>query len=159
MARAAAFFLLLLLSGCGFQLRGSQTLPFESVAIANASGDLLVELTRAFHTTSARVVGEGDAPQVVLELTPESRERQILSVSGAGRIAELKLVYRLGFKLRDAQGRLWLPPQELLLTRELTFDATRTLAKEQEEALLYRDMQRDAVNQILRRLSTARPPH
>jgi len=39
----------------------------------------------------------------------------------------------------------------------MTYDDTLVLAKESEEALLFRDMRTDAVRQMLRRLSVARP--
>jgi LPS-assembly lipoprotein len=43
------------------------------------------------------------------------------------------------------------------LQRTLTYDAAQILAKEQEEALLFRDMRSDAVQQVMRRLSRAKP--
>ena len=43
-----------------------------------------------------------------------------------------------------------------MLKRDLTYNDTDVIAKEQEEILLYRDMQSDAVQQLVRRLQTAR---
>jgi LPS-assembly lipoprotein len=40
----------------------------------------------------------------------------------------------------------------------MTFTDSQILAKEWEEQLLFRDMQAQAVQQILRRLSAAQPP-
>jgi LPS-assembly lipoprotein len=44
------------------------------------------------------------------------------------------------------------------LTRDVTYNDAEILAKEAEEQLLFRDMQTDMVQQILRRLAAAKPP-
>ena len=46
----------------------------------------------------------------------------------------------------------------MVLHREMTYDDQAVLAKESEQALLYQDMQEDAVRQMARRLSAARAP-
>ena len=69
---------------------------------------------------------------------------------------EYQLRYRVGFRVHDAKGRDYLPPSEIQLTRDISFNDTQVLAKESEEALLYRDMQSDMVQQILRRLPPRR---
>ena len=67
----------------------------------------------------------------------------------------MQLRYRLKFRVRDAKGRDYLPQSEIRLTRDISYSGTQVLAKESEEALLYRDMQSDMVQQILRRLAAA----
>jgi LPS-assembly lipoprotein len=68
------------------------------------------------------------------------------------------LRYRVGFRLYDAKGRNFMPPNEIQLTRDISFNEGQVLAKESEEALLYSDMQSDMVQQIIRRLVAARVP-
>jgi LPS-assembly lipoprotein len=58
----------------------------------------------------------------------------------------------------DAKGGQLLAPTEITLRRNLAFNEQQVLAKESEEALLYRDMQSDLVQQILRRLAAMKPP-
>ena len=50
------------------------------------------------------------------------------------------------------------PRTQVQLTRDVTYSDTEILAKEAEEQLLFRDMQTDFVQQILRRLSAAEKP-
>ncbi len=149
--------LLILLSACGFQLRGSATLPYESLYVENAGPEMGVELARAIRTTATRVAENPEDAQAVLQILAQQREKQILTLSGAGRVSEYRLIYRVSFRVRGRNGEELLPQQQIELRRELTYDASRALAKEGEEALLYRDMQSDAVQQILRRLSASRP--
>ena len=87
----------------------------------------------------------------------ESRGKSILSLNSQGRVREYLLTYTLRFRVRDARGVEMLAPTEISLKRSISFDETQVLAKESEEVLLYRDMQTDLVQQILRRLAAIKP--
>jgi LPS-assembly lipoprotein len=147
-----------LFSACGFHLRGQAELPFETLYIPGAN-PLVVELKRSVAAASkARVVDTPGDAQAVLGFTQELREKIILSFSAAGRVSEYQLRYRVGFRVTDAKGaQVYLPTSEILLTRDMAYSDAQVLAKEAEEALLYRDMQRDMVQQIMRRLVAAKP--
>ena len=69
-----------------------------------------------------------------------------------------QLRYRVGFRVTDPKGQVYVPTSEILLTRDIAFNDAQVLSKESEESLLYRDMQSDMVQQILRRLVAAKPP-
>ncbi|MBS4097288.1 MAG: hypothetical protein KGZ83_10695 [Sulfuricella sp.] len=150
--------LALTLSACGFQLRGKAELPFETLYIEGGNPALNAELQRAVSIGSrTRIVATPSEAQAVLQIFNESREKRILSLSGVGRVNEFLLVQRVAFRLRDRNSRIMLPDQLIELRRDMSYDDTLVLAKESEEAMLYRDMQGDVVNQILRRLSGAKP--
>jgi LPS-assembly lipoprotein len=93
-----------------------------------------------------------------LRFTEETRTKEILSLNAAGRVREYRLIYRVGFGVGDAKGNEYLPPSTVTLTRDVTYDDAVALAKETEEQLMFRDMQADMVQQILRRLTAARAP-
>jgi LPS-assembly lipoprotein len=86
----------------------------------------------------------------------EQSERVILSLSGSGRVRELQLRYKVAYRVTDRERRELLPATEVQLKRDLSYSDTDVLGKEQEEALLYRDMRNDAVQQVVRRLQVAR---
>jgi len=88
----------------------------------------------------------------------ESRGKVILSLNSQGRVREYLLTYTLVFKVRDSKDGELLPPTDISLKRSIAFNENQTLAKESEEVLLYRDMQSDLVQQILRRLTAIKPP-
>jgi LPS-assembly lipoprotein len=50
------------------------------------------------------------------------------------------------------------PPSVVQLQRDVTYDDSAILAKEAEEQLLFRDMQSDMVQQVMRRLASAEVP-
>lgn len=158
MRAALLAILALTLAGCGFQLRGKADLPFETLYIESANPVLVADLQRAVASGSrARAVARPGDAQAVLRITGESREKRILSLSGAGRVREYLLVYRLAFRVTDRQNRSMLAEQQIELRRDMTYDDALVLAKASEEEMLYRDMQTDVVFQILRRLDAARP--
>jgi len=155
-----ALVMCLVLAGCGFHLRGSPKLPFSSVYVAaNEYSSFAAELKRYLESgNKAHVVNRAEQAEVTLEILGESSEKEILSLSTAGRVREFQLRYRLRYRLSDQSKREWISPTELLLRRDLTYSDTEVLAKESEEALLVRDMKNDALQLILRRLAKAKPP-
>ncbi|MBI4293037.1 MAG: hypothetical protein HY661_16315 [Betaproteobacteria bacterium] len=146
----------ILTAGCGFKMRGQASLPFETLYIPPGSS-LAVELKRniAAGTRTRLVDRQGDA-QAVLGFNLETREKEILSFNTQGRVREYQLRYRVGFRVSDGKGRDYIPANEIVLTRDVSFNDAQVLAKESEEALLYRDMQSDMVQQILRQLAAVR---
>jgi len=157
--RAAAVVCLLLAAACGFQLRGTASLPFETIYIASATSGIALDLKRNIRSgTNARVLEDAKGAEAQLQFTEESRRKEILSLSGAGRVSEYRLVYRVAFRVSDGKGGDFLPLSTVMLTRDMTYDDAQVLAKETEEQLLFRDMQLDMVQQIMRRISTAQKP-
>ncbi len=147
------------LAGCGFQLRGTAALPFETLFIPNTTGGIGLDLKRNIQSgTRTRVVDDQKLAQAVLQFTADAREKNILSLSGSGRVREFQLRYRVGFRVHDGKGSEFLPESQIILTRDFTFNDTDVLSKELEEAQIFREMQLDMVQQILRRISAATPP-
>lgn len=148
----------LLLAGCGFQLRGTAQLPFETLYIPGTN-PLAVELRRNVGAASkTRLVDNPKSAQAAVTFTQEAREKIILTFTSAGKVNEYRLRYRVGFRVTDPNGtQVFMPTSEILLTRDMSYSDAQVIAKENEEALLYRDMQTDMVQQIIRRLIAAKP--
>ena len=148
--------LALLLAGCGFRLRGTAEVPFESLYVPGSTAGIALDLKRNLEAgTKARVVSDPKAAQALIQFTEETRQREILSLTGTGRVREFQLRYRVGWRVHDGKGNEFVPQNTIELTRDITFNDAEILAKEQEEQLLYRDMQADMVQQIIRRLAAA----
>ncbi len=149
----------LLLSACGFHLRGAYTLPYESLYIDLPDNSVLgAGLKRQIRASGGTRMPElkEEAQAIFLQIT-ELRERQILSLSTSGRVREVRLRFRFAFRVVDPKGRDLVPTTGIELSRDLTYDDSAILAKDQEEQLLWRDMESDLVQQVLRRLSTIKP--
>ena len=142
------------LAGCGFQLRGSQTLPIERLYLAlPVNSPIGAEITRVVRSsTNATVVQNRNEAQAIMELLGEQREREVLSINAQGRAREYQLRLRTTFRVIDQEGVELIAPTSLLARRDIAFNESELLAKESEEVLLYRDMQSDLVRQIVNRL-------
>jgi LPS-assembly lipoprotein len=146
------------LAACGFQLRGTATLPFETIHVPGATAGIALEIKRSIQAgTNARVVEDAKSAAALLQFSEESRRKEILSLTAAGRVSEYRLYYRVRFRVSDGKGGDFLPPVSIQLFRDMTYDDSQVLAKEAEEQLLFRDMQQDMVQQVLRRIATAQP--
>lgn len=148
-------------TACGFHLRGSggsYTLPFKSMYVGlPESSPLAIDLKRNIRVNGDTViVSDPKAADGIIDVItdPEkTRTKTILSLNSAGRVGEYLLSYNIVFRVRDGSGAELLGPTQITLTRPITFNETQLLAKEQEEALLYRDMQTDLVQQMMRRMA------
>jgi LPS-assembly lipoprotein len=144
------------LTACGFHLRGQEVLPFDSLYVTPGSSEFATQLKRAVSSGSkTKIVDNAKDAQATLSILDAHQERVILSLSTAGRIQELSLYYYVSFVVADSNGKQYLPPNRIVLRRDLTYNDTDVIAKEQEEQLLYKDMEKDAVQQVLRRLQAA----
>lgn len=147
------------LASCGFQLRGAAPLPFNTLYVPGAGGGIALDLKRNIQAgTDAKVVDEAKQADAVLQFTREERQKVILSLTATGRVREFQLRYIVGFRVVDNKGNDYVPLSTIELTRDITFNDADVLAKESEEQLLYRDMQNDMVQQIMRRLAAAKRP-
>ena len=158
---ALAALLLALLAGCGFQLRTSQPLPFATLAITpERGGGVAAELSRYLADVLRPIAPAAGAapPEVVLDILSETRDKLVVGVNTSGQVREYELRMALRFRLRSFQGAELIAPSTIAQHRSISFSESAVLAKEAEEALLYRDMQADIVQQLLRRLAAAKLP-
>jgi LPS-assembly lipoprotein len=150
----------LLLPACGFQLRQAANLPFDTLYAGFAeSSSLGQELKRSLEASGVRVISDNrqrDAAQVILDVVQDQREKTVVGVNASGQVREFQLRVRFKFRLRSKAGQELIPETELLLQRDISFNESGALAKEAEEALIYRSMQSDIVQQALRRLSSVK---
>ncbi len=149
----------MLLAACGFQLRGNANLPYDTLHVAaSATSGFAIDFRRAVAWSSrTRIVDSQKDAQATLHLLTETREKSILSLSGGGRVREYDLRYRISYRVTDKDNTELRPATQIVLRRDLSYNDVDTLSKESEEALLYRDMQADAVSQVLRQLQTPQP--
>lgn len=149
----------LLISACGFQLRGAVDMPYSSLYIAlPETNTLRAKLERNIRAGSKTViVNSAKESQAVLGITSDKFEKNILSLNSAGQVTEYQLVRTFTFRVYDPAGRDLIPPGTIVIRREVTFDQSEVLSKQAEEVLLVRDMEDDMVQQLLRRLAASKP--
>lgn len=159
MRKSLIILMMVMLAACGFKLRGQiSTLPFDSLYISAPAGHPIgSDITRAIDaSTTTNVVNKIEDAQAILQVINPSSDRRILSLSGGGRVREFQLVFRVTMRLVDTNGIEIIPSNEIVLTRILPFLDAQILAKEAEAEMLYKNMQEDAVQQIIWRLSSVK---
>lgn len=142
-----------LLAGCGFQLRGDAQLPFSSAHVDAAEGSQLAPGLRQALLAQGKLAERPEGAPVRIRVTDEHLEKNILSLSGGGKVREYRLVYKVSLKVTGERGNELIAPIELEQVREFSYDDALILAKEAEEASLQRGMEQEALRQALRRLS------
>jgi LPS-assembly lipoprotein len=151
-----------LLSACSFHLRGhnanEKNFPFGSLFVKSPSiTPFVANLKNNLELYQIKIAATPAEADLTLDIVSEASSKQILALSGAGQVLEFQLNYRVSLRAYDKQMREWLPADEISLQRSLTYNDAQILAKEQEEAMLFSDMRSDAVQQVMRRLSRAKP--
>jgi LPS-assembly lipoprotein len=171
------------LLGCGFRLRQAPSFAFRTLVAPLPDGSSLRRELRAALVAAGiqvldtlpvtpsvpRPVGDtGGAPvaaanhppapsvDAVLEVLTDQREKSVVGSTAAGQVREFQLRIRFRFRLSTPRGKLLIPDTELLLQRDISYSESIALSKADEEAELYRDMQTDIVQQVLRRLAAVR---
>jgi LPS-assembly lipoprotein len=144
------------LAGCGFHIRKEAQLPPSMqrvhIVIADTSSVLAKDLAKALPRSGAQVV-DADGPGVAtMKFTANTFSTDVLSVGGNARANEYSLRYHVEFEVTDAAGTALLPKQTIELSREYTFDASQALGVAAENDMLTKELQRDMVDTILRRL-------
>ena len=153
--RAILFCLsLLVVAGCGFQLRGDVNLPYDTIYFALPANSVLgakLKLTLKSGKKTQIVDTEKEADAIFRQVS-ERHEKLILSVNNLGRVREYQLRLTYVFRLVDAKGRDLLPLNEIVMVRDFSYNDATVLSKQQEELILWEEMQQDLVQQVLRRL-------
>ena len=146
-------------AGCGFALKRPPELNFKTIQLSGfpLRSPLASELRAQLEASpTTRVVESAAEAQVVLQALSEAREKVVVAQTSANQIREFELRLRFDFRVRTVAGKDLIPESELVQRRSLTYTEGAALAKEQEEAFLYRAMQSDIVSQVLRRLASVR---
>jgi LPS-assembly lipoprotein len=145
-----------LVAGCGFHLRKEVQLPAAMqrvhIAIADPASPLAKDLAKALPRSGAVVVDTAGAGVAVLNIAVNTLSTDVLSVGGTARANEYALRYHVEFSVTGEDGSPVLAKQTIELSREFTFDASQALGVAAETDLLGKELERDMVQTILRRL-------
>jgi LPS-assembly lipoprotein len=147
----------MLLQACGFKLRGQFNLPpgMEVVYVSTGQTVLQDELERSLQFSGARVVTDAAEAQSVVDIFDAVVEREVRTIDTRGRASSYDLNYVVRFRVRQPAGAVMLEDSVVRLSRNFTFDPEFVLEAEREEEELVEDMQRDAAQQIMRRIAAA----
>jgi LPS-assembly lipoprotein len=148
-------FVVVLLAGCGFQLRGEPTTGLKTLFIPG--GGVAQEIRRTLSGSPTKVMPSATGAEAQLNIIAEVRDKQVHTITGSGRVYEfeLRLVVRYDMKMPGREEAV-IPATELVARRIITYSEAAPTAKETEEFLLFKDMQIEIADRILRQVAVAR---
>lgn len=145
---------LLLISACGWRLRGSMALPPGiDVIYLQGGAELIMEPMRELlRANQVRVADGPSQAQLVVDVQHYDEEKRVVSVGANTRVSEYELIAEARFSISDAQGHQLLPVDEASLIRTYQYDQDNVLAMDAEERLILEEMRRELARQIVGRL-------
>lgn len=148
--------LLLLVAGCGFHLRDALLLPPDlgpvRVQSADPDGPLAQQLQQSLQRAGAVAAAPDAIDAASLHIVSERWGDTPISVDQFGRAQEFTLRYAVIFDLRRADGTDLVPQQAIELTRDYVSVPTASAGTEGEREILVRELRREMVSSILRRI-------
>lgn len=149
--------LAVLLSACGFQLRGTGDVQFAlkelDVSARNAYGETLKQVREVLQNNDVRVYP--GAPYSLI-LSNEQEDQRAASYTSSARTAEYELTMTLDYEIRGAKNLL-LMRNQLEVQNFYVQDSNNLISSGQEGAQLRQEMRRDLVQQLVQRLRQVTP--
>ena len=147
--------------GCGYQLRGSVSLPPDlgpmHVVGPRDLGAAVIQLLDGAGVQVEPADGSADGSAgALVRLGNERFDRRVLSVNPeTGKESEFELAYQVTFEVTRAEGEVLVPRETVSLLRDYVFDVDEVLGKSREQSVLRDEMRRDAATRIVRRIETS----
>jgi len=155
--KSSTVFLVLVIAGCGFHLRGTATIPASLQTLyvqgVNMQQGLGLELKRGLTRNGVTVLSDYQQGSAVLTILDSKFERRVLSVGSDAKVSEYELHGIVNFKVSDGDGKVLADSQTVEAQRDYQFDQNQVLGKDEEERLLKEQLNQQLVQSILRRLS------
>lgn len=154
--RGACLALFMLLSACGFALRGVTPMPFDTLYVGIADNTQFgADVRRSLRAASpnTKLVNSPKEAQAILQQVNDARSLREVSLNAQGRVESYELGINFTFRLIDAKGNALIPDTTLSIYREMPYDDQIVQAKQGQIETLYKAMQRDLVSRLLRRMT------
>jgi len=147
---------ILSVSACGWRLRGTLALPSNlnvlHVDAVDAHGDLITDLKRLLMANKITLTDKAsEAPFSVL-IVQERSDRRTVSVSNNALVAEYELTMEVDYRITEQDKPDSVSMATASVVRSFDFDENDVIGKGEEEGLIQKEMRRDLVQQIVRRL-------
>lgn len=151
--RAVIVVVALLLSACGYHLRGAFALPaaMKSIYLEGGSGALRDQFKQMVASSSGKLASSPQGAGLIVRILSEENNRRTLSLSSGGKSNEFELYYRLEYELANAGNAVLMERQPIEIRREYYNDQTAVQAKENEETVIRGEMYQQAVRTIVNR--------
>lgn len=157
MKKSVILIMALLISACGYHLRGALDLPkgMKNVYLEGGSTQLREQFKRAMEISSVQLSSSPENAGIIVKIFDEEDQRRVLSLNSGGIANDFELSYRFDYELLDSKNKVLMPRQPVEIKREYYNDQVAIIAKGNEEAVIRDEMYQQAVRTIVNRARVA----
>ena len=152
--KLSIFGLILIISACGFQLRGDIQANFDSISISGGSSNFNKTLQRKFRQAGITIKSASEAEKIV-QILKNDFTKTILTLTGTGLVSEYQLDYTVSYRFKSKDGP-WNQPLTIEASRTYSYDDSDILAKDEEEKRLLSGMEDQLIKTMATQISLSK---
>ena len=147
--------LIISLGACGWHLRGSIDLSFDTIYIDGSANSEVVKRIkeRLKRKKTVNVVSDPRDAGISLKISNENIEKKHSIISSAGKVSEYELILKLDYEITKSGMNVDTFVDQLVIRRLMTYSDDNLVAKNSEEDSLIKDIYSEASRTLLVRVS------
>jgi LPS-assembly lipoprotein len=147
-----ALLMLLIISSCGFHMRGMTEISFKTISLEGKELSFTKNLKKVLNSNKVAIVSSTENPELRVELLSEESEKRILSLSGQGLVREFEIFYRVRYRLKTIDSEIWSQENIIESRKDFTYSDSNLIGKEEEERQLNEAMRNEAITNLFNQI-------
>lgn len=144
--------MLLIITSCGFHLRGMTEISFKTISLEGKELSFTKNLKKTLASNKVSIILPTENPELRIELLSEESEKRILSLSGQGLVREFEIFYRVRYRIKTIDSETWSQENIIETRRDFTFSDSNVIGKEEEERQLNESMRNEAITNLFNQI-------
>ena len=144
--------MLLMITSCGFHLRGMTKISFKTISLEGKELSFTKNLKKTLASNKVAIILPTENPELRIELLSEESEKRILSLSGQGLVREFEIFYRVRYRIKTIDSETWSQENIIETRRDFTFSDSNLIGKEEEERQLNESMRNEAITNLFNQI-------
>ena len=147
-----AILLLIVITSCGFHLRGMTEISYKTISLEGKELSLTKNLKKILNTNKVAIVSSTENPELRVEFLSEESEKRILSLSGQGLVREFEIFYRVRYRIKASDSEIWSQENIIETRKDFTYSDSNLIGKEEEERQLNESMRNEAITNLFNQI-------
>jgi LPS-assembly lipoprotein len=147
-----ALLMLLIISSCGFHMRGMTEISFKTISLEGKELSFIKDLKKVLNRNKVAIVSSTENPELRVELLSEESEKRILSLSGQGLVREFEIFYRVRYRVKTIDSEIWSQENIIETRKDFTYSDSNLIGKEEEERQLNEAMHNEAITNLFNQI-------
>jgi LPS-assembly lipoprotein len=147
-----ALLMLLIISSCGFHMRGMTEISFKTISLEGKELSFTKNLKKVLNSNKVAIVSSTENPELRVELLSEESEKRILSLSGQGLVREFEIFYRVRYRVKTIDSEIWSQENIIETRKDFTYSDSNLIGKEEEERQLNEAMHNEAITNLFNQI-------